>query len=190
MVRDGHQRKRHSLQVCFRFVEVPGASLAASCAALPFAHHWISDPVSGRKTFRTDRRSVGVYVASSDPLHQRELLNLGFCSPTSSCPSGTALLVRQCMCLACCRRISRALCPDLACSLFAPPPQPPLSFRSTLMCVSLVSAGMFVVSSPFVCSVLYVTGLVTGFAGWLSPVCLLIVAGILYLYRQVERAVV
>ncbi|CAN0118008.1 unnamed protein product [Scytosiphon promiscuus] len=32
-------------------------------------------------------------------------------------------------------------------------------------------------------SVLYVTGLVTGFAGWLSPVCLLMVAGILYLYR-------
>ncbi|CAB1120890.1 CAT [Ectocarpus sp. CCAP 1310/34] len=31
--------------------------------------------------------------------------------------------------------------------------------------------------------VLYVTGLVTGFAGWLSPVCLLMVAGILYLYR-------
>eukprot|EP00752_Nemacystus_decipiens_P004270 g3901.t1 len=32
-------------------------------------------------------------------------------------------------------------------------------------------------------SVLYVTGLVTGFAGWLSPLCLLMVAGILYLYR-------
>lgn len=37
---------------------------------------------------------------------------------------------------------------------------------------------------PFPPSVLYVTGLVTGFAGWLSPVCLLMVAGILYLYRQ------
>ncbi|CAN0089415.1 unnamed protein product, partial [Ectocarpus sp. 12 AP-2014] len=35
-------------------------------------------------------------------------------------------------------------------------------------------------------SVLYVTGLVTGFAGWLSPVCLLMVAGILYLYRQAK----
>lgn len=32
-------------------------------------------------------------------------------------------------------------------------------------------------------SVLYVSGLVTTNAGWLSPVCLLIVAGILYLYR-------
>lgn len=32
-------------------------------------------------------------------------------------------------------------------------------------------------------SVLYVSGLVTGFAGWLSPVCLMMVAGILYLYR-------
>lgn len=32
-------------------------------------------------------------------------------------------------------------------------------------------------------SVLYVSGLVTGFASWLSPLCLLIVAGILYLYR-------
>ncbi|CAM9488488.1 unnamed protein product [Ectocarpus sp. 13 AM-2016] len=38
-------------------------------------------------------------------------------------------------------------------------------------------------------SVLYVTGLVTGFAGWLSPVCLLMVAGILYLYRQAKAQV-
>ena len=44
-------------------------------------------------------------------------------------------------------------------------------------------------SRPFSPSVLYVTGLVTGFAGWLSPVCLLMVAGILYLYRQVQASV-
>ncbi|CAM9785298.1 unnamed protein product [Chrysoparadoxa australica] len=34
-------------------------------------------------------------------------------------------------------------------------------------------------------SVLYVSGLVATSAGWLSPVCLLIVAGILYLYRHI-----
>ncbi|CAM9832328.1 unnamed protein product, partial [Phaeothamnion confervicola] len=34
-------------------------------------------------------------------------------------------------------------------------------------------------------SVLYVSGLVTTRAGWLSPVCLLVVAGILYLYRYI-----
>ncbi|CAM9778554.1 unnamed protein product, partial [Discosporangium mesarthrocarpum] len=34
-------------------------------------------------------------------------------------------------------------------------------------------------------SVLYVSGLVASSAGWLSPVCLLMVAGILYLYRWV-----
>lgn len=42
---------------------------------------------------------------------------------------------------------------------------------------------------PLSSSVLYVTGLVTGFAGWLSPVCLLMVAGILYLYRHAKAQV-
>eukprot|EP00612_Vaucheria_litorea_P000521 CAMPEP_0171454210 /NCGR_PEP_ID=MMETSP0945-20130129/1591_1 /TAXON_ID=109269 /ORGANISM="Vaucheria litorea, Strain CCMP2940" /LENGTH=392 /DNA_ID=CAMNT_0011979195 /DNA_START=44 /DNA_END=1219 /DNA_ORIENTATION=+ len=44
-------------------------------------------------------------------------------------------------------------------------------------------AATAICGNDILSSILYVSGLVSASAGWLSPVCLLIVAGILYLYR-------
>ncbi|KAG5191738.1 amino acid permease-domain-containing protein [Tribonema minus] len=44
-------------------------------------------------------------------------------------------------------------------------------------------AATAICGNDILSSVLYVSGLVTSSAGWLSPVCLLMVAGLLYLYR-------